>query len=242
MDERISTIENNVQDRNSIAWNKLCEYIDELAENGTAEFDPRKALGKELFLQVFTLPESISKLKKVTTIDLYGSKLKRIPPEIGLMESLEDFDPYTSHDLHWFPYEIMDCQKLKDSRISTRVLYGNFKNRMEFPALNDNPVRYFGEILNCSICKKEITYEETNQLWITLRTGTDSIPLLVNLCSKECEHELPSPPKYFVQYAHKGGADLIQPPDIYEIQRKEREEKEKEKNIARNNDETGKFE
>lgn len=129
------------------------------------------------------------------------------------MESLEYFDPYTSHNLQWFPYEIMDCKKLKDSRISTRVLYGNFKNRMEFPKLNQNPVRYFGDTLKCSICKKEMTYQETNQLWVTLRTGTDTIPLLANLCSKECEDKLPPPPENYVQYAHKGGADLVQTPD-----------------------------
>lgn len=211
MKKRISKIENDVQDRNSLAWKKLCEYIDEIAENGTNEFVPREALGNELFAEIYTLPESISRLKKITKVGLYGSNLKRIPPEIGQMESLEHFDPYTSHNLHWFPYEIMDCKKLKDSRISTRVLYGNFKNRMGFPRLDHNPVRYFGETLTCSICKKEMVYNDTNQLWITLRTGTDTIPLLVNLCSKGCEEKLPQPPDDYVQYAHKGGTNLIQP-------------------------------
>lgn len=213
MNKRISKIENDVQDKNSIAWKKLCDYIDEIAETGTEEFVPRKVLGNELFAQIYTLPESIAALKNVTKIGLYGSKLKRIPPEIGQMEALEYFDPYTSYSLHWFPYEIMDCKKLKDSRISTRALYGNHKNRMDFPNLQHNPVRYFGNTLKCSICKKEMTYPETNQLWITLRTGTDTIPLLVNLCSKECEEQLPQPPKNYVQIPHKGGAALVQPPD-----------------------------
>ena len=231
MKKRISKIENDVQDRNSIAWKKLCEYIDEIAENGIEEFVPREALGNDLFSEIHTLPESISKLTKVTKIGLYGSKLKRIPPEIGQMESLEYFDPYTSYNLHWFPYEIMDCRKLKDSRISTRALYGNYKHRMGFPRLDHNPVRYFGNSLKCSICKKELNYEETNQLWITLRTGTDTIPLLANLCSKECEEKLPQPPENYVQNAHKGGADLIQPPDdneMWEIRMAEREKERKE--------------
>ena len=217
MKKRISQIENNVQDRNSKAWIKLCEYIDEIAKNGTDEFVPREALGNELFSVIYTLPESISKLKKVTKIGLYGSNLKRIPPEIGQMESLEYFDPYTSYQLNWFPYEIMDCKKLIDSRISTRALYGNYKHRTGFPKLDDNPVRYFGDSLRCSICKKELTYKETNQLWITLRTGTDTIPLLANLCSKACEDKLPQPPENYVQYAHKGGTDLGQPPDENEM-------------------------
>lgn len=66
---------------------------------------------------------------------LYGSNLKRIPPEIGQMESLEFFDPYTSYDLHWFPFEIYKCKKLKDSRISTRTLCGIIKTEWDFQNL-----------------------------------------------------------------------------------------------------------
>jgi len=233
MEKRISKIPNNIQDRNSIAWKKLCEYIDEVAKNGTDEFVPREFLGDELFSQIFTLPESIAKLKKVKKIGLYGSKLKRIPPEIGQMESLEYFDPYTSYDLHWLPFEIYKCKKLKDSRISTRALYGNYKNRMGFPKLDHNPVKYHGDNLKCSVCSKELTYETTNQMWITATIGTDTVPMLANLCSIECEQKLPNPPKNYVQLPHKGGADLIQPPDedeLWEIELKELENTEK-KNI-----------
>ena len=226
MSKRISRIINDVQDRNSVAWAKLCEYIDLLAEKESDEFSPREYLGDELFSDIYTLPESISKLKKVKKIWLYGSKLKCIPPEIGQMESLEYFDPYTSYDLHWFPYEITDCNNLKDSRISTRVLYGNYKNRMGFPRLDKNPVRYFREKLHCSVCKKGITYEETNQLWISLKIGTDIVPLLVNACSEQCEKSLPKPPENYVQYPHKGGSDLKQPPDEDEMGEIEREKRE----------------
>lgn len=211
MNKRISKIPNNVQDRSSIAWIKLCKYIDEIAENGSDEFVPREAIGDELFAQIFTLPESISKLKKVKKVWLYGSNLKRIPPEIGQMESLEYFDPYTSYDLHWFPFEISKCKNLKDSRISTRALYGNYKNRMGFPKLDHNPVRYFGASLKCSVCETKLTYKTTNQMWITAHIGTDTIPMLANLCSKECEQSLPKPPKDYVDKPHKGGADLKQP-------------------------------
>jgi len=226
MNKRISKIENDAQDRNSIAWLKLCEYIDLIAENGNDEFSPRDYLGDELFSEIFTLPESISKLKKVKKIWLYGSKLKRIPPEIGQMESLEYFDPYTSYDLHWFPYEITHCKKLKDSRISTRALYGNYKNRMGFPRLDHNPVRYYGDKLHCSVCDKEISYEETNQLWISIPIGTDIVPLLVNSCSEKCEQSLPKPPDDYLQFPHKGGANLKQPPDedeMWEIEMKNNE-------------------
>jgi hypothetical protein len=109
----IRKIENNVQDRTSVAWKKLCEYVDKVAEENADEFAPLEYLGPELFAEIHTLPESISKLKNVKKAWLYGSKLKLIPPEIGAMQSLEDFDPYTSYDLHWFPYEILHCKNLK---------------------------------------------------------------------------------------------------------------------------------
>jgi hypothetical protein len=227
MTNRISKIPNDVQDRNSEAWKKLCVYIDRIAENNIDKLVPREELGDELFAQIYTLPETISKLKKVTKVGLYCSNLKRIPPEIGQMESLEYFDPYTSYDLHWFPYEITKC-KIKDSRISTRALYGNYKNRMGFPRLDHNPVKYEGDIVKCSVCEKEMTYEETNQLWITLRIGTDTVPLLTNLCSKECEQKLPRPSKNYIQYPHKGGVDLAQPPNENELWEKEWEKRQKE--------------
>lgn len=211
MNDRISKIENDAQDRNSVAWKKLCDYVDKVAMENRDEFSPLEELGPDLFSQIHTLPETISKLKKVKKLWLYGSKLKRVPPEIGEMEALEYFDPYTSYDLHWVPYEITNCKNLKNSRVSTRALYGNFKNRMGFPTLTNNPVRYFGESVKCSICKKDLTYAHVNQLWITLRVGTDVLPLLVNLCSSDCEAKLPQPPKGYVQYPHKGGADLKQP-------------------------------
>ena len=211
MNNRISKIPNDVQDRSSEAWLKLCEYVEELAANGKDEFIPREYLGDELFAQIYTLPESIAKLKKVKKIGLYGSSLKRIPPEIGEMEALEYFDVYTSYHLHWLPYELTKCKNLKDSRISTRVLFGNYKNRMGFPKLHHSPVRYHGEKVNCSICSKQMNYADTNQMWISLNVATDIVPLLVNLCSETCKDQLPSPPPYYVPRPHKGGASLEQP-------------------------------
>jgi len=213
MNNKIQKIENNVQDRKSVAWKKLCEYVDKVAEEESEEFLPLEELGQELFSQIHTLPETISKLKKVKKIWLYGSRLKRIPPEIGQMESLEYFDPYTSYNLHWFPYEITHCKNLKDSRVSTRALYGNYKNRRGFPDLSSNPVRYSGETVKCSVCSKVMSYEPTHQWWISLRVGTDVLPLLVNVCSEKCKSTLPKPPENYVQFAHKGGSKLQQPPD-----------------------------
>lgn len=214
MNNRIAKIPNNVQDRNGEAWEKLCQYVDRVAEEGLEKFSLYDALGPELFSQIFTLPESIAKLTQVKHLYLYGSKLKRIPPEIGKMESLEIFTPYTSYDLHWFPFEITNCKNLKDSTVSTRALLGNTTNRKGFPKLDHNPVRYHGNQLSCSICGKEITYAETKQMWITIRVATDYLPLLTNLCSSSCENKLdtfPKPKPFYWQYAHQGGSNLDMP-------------------------------
>lgn len=227
----IQKIENNVQDIHSVAWKKLCEYVDKVAQEEREEFSPLEELGQELFSQIYTLPESISKLKKVKKVWLYGSNLKRIPPEVGQMESLEYFDPYTSYSLHWFPYEITRCKNLKDSRVSTRALYGNYKNRMGFPDLMNNPVNYSGESINCSICDKLMSYEETNQLWISLTVGTDVLPLLANLCSTECKDRLPKPPEGYIQFPHKGGSALKQLPDEDEMLELEMMQQDKEGDI-----------
>lgn len=200
------------QDQNSEAWQKLCDYIDMVAEEELEEFEPRKALGNELFSEIQTLPKSISKLKKVKKLYLYGSNLTQIPPEIGEMESLELFDPYTSYNLKWFPYEIIHCKKLKNSTVSTRALYGNFKNRMPFPDLYQHFIKYYDlEIINCSVCKKEITENKTEQFWVSLNVATDVLPLLVNICSDTCKNQIPTPPEAFVQVLHKGGKFLKQP-------------------------------
>jgi hypothetical protein len=209
MNYRASKIKNNVQDRKSVAWKRLCEYVDKVALENREEFAPLEELGPTLFKKIHTLPESISKLKKVKKVFLYGSKLKRLPPEIGEMEALEYFDTYTSHDLHWFPYEITRCKNLTASRVSYRALYGNMKTWIAFPRLMHNPVRYFGETVKCSICGAEMNYYETNQLWTSLKVGTFVLPLLANLCSKDCENALPPSPEgypYHGRLAHKGSA------------------------------------
>jgi hypothetical protein len=207
----ITKIKIDRQDRNTIAWKKICEYVDIVAESNGEEFCPRSFLGEELFTQIYALPETIATLKSVKKMKLYGSRLTRIPPEIGQMTSLENFDPYTSDSLCWFPFEISNCKNLTDSRISTRRLYGNYKNKKPFPDLRDNPVRYFGELVYCSICRKEMTYDQVNQVWISLLIGSDVVPLLANLCSDECEKCLPAPPPGYLPAAHKGGPDLKLP-------------------------------
>lgn len=204
-------IENSKQDRNSESWIKLCQYVDDLIASGSDEFSPREYLGDELFQTIYTLPESISGLKDVKKVWLYGSHLSSIPIEIGMMESLEYFDPYTSYSLKWFPYEIMNCKKLKTSRVSTRAFFGNRKNKKPFPDLTDNDFRYHGGIVKCSFCQDTADDSKLEQYWVSRIVGTDLIPLLVNTCSEECKIQIDKEDdtiRYYVNNCHKGGSKV----------------------------------
>jgi hypothetical protein len=131
-----------VQDTTSDAWIALEQYVAEVAASGADELNPMEAIGPEKWEQIVTLPRSIRNLKSVRFLSLYGSQLVRIPPEIGEMTSLEEFDPYTSYCLHWFPYEITRCTQLKQSRVSTRALYGNYKYRPPLTLRRSRPACY----------------------------------------------------------------------------------------------------
>src|SRR5262245_28811 len=123
------------QDTSSMGWRRLLELIEQAAADGRAIFRPLVELTPAERADLVTLPPTIAKLTRVRHLLLYGSPLVRIPPEIGAMASLEVFEPYTSYSLHWFPYELTRCANLRDSTVSTRALYGNFKNRPAFPQL-----------------------------------------------------------------------------------------------------------
>lgn len=198
------------QDTHSDAWKALEFYIETVAIKGGDEFNPRNGIGSERWQQIVTLPRSIEKLQSVTYFALYGSPLVRIPPEIGELRNLYEFDPYTSYRLHWFPYEIIRCPKLARSRVSTRALYGNYKYRPAFPRL---PC-HLAEIVPacCSVCRGPFTTAGIHQVWISLRVATDTLPLLVHACSSECIQKLPKPAEGYVPEPHQGGLQIEQPP------------------------------
>src|SRR5262249_18073378 len=123
------------QDTECEAGNRLLELGEQAPGDGRQEF-AWEGLDRHDPARIVTLPPMIAKLKAVRRLLLNGSPLVRIPAEIGEMTSLEEFDPYTSYRLHWFPYEITRCKNLRKSRVSTRALYGNFKTRLPFPRLS----------------------------------------------------------------------------------------------------------
>jgi hypothetical protein len=215
------------QDTEATGWQHLLALIDEAAADRRTVFKPFVELSAPERRQVITLPPTIAKLTAVQHLVLYGTNLVRIPPEIGAMTNLEVFEPYTSHRLHWYPYELARCARLADSTVSTRVLYGNFKIRPPFPALR--PVTHAEEadfaaldpavwgadaVRTCSVCDGPVD-QELRQAWISRLVGTDVLPLLVNACSTACVAALPQPHTGYIPTPHTGGPDIVQPAALW---------------------------
>lgn len=195
----------------SEAWRFVLRLVDEAAADGRDRFSPKPDLPVHLWPEFAILPATIAKLTAVRELHLYGTHLVAIPPEIGEMSSLTTFVPYTSRRLHWFPYEITKCGRLRESTVSTRHLYGNQKNRLPFPALPAE-VPSGSVPSRCSVCEGPFDVGGPIQRWISLRVATDVLPLLVHACSLGCIDALPDPAKGYVDHPHQGGSRLRQPP------------------------------
>ncbi len=216
--QRTPVLHGEQQNTSSDAWLRLCDRIDLAIDSHEEDLAPLEGLNGLERAEVITLPASIGRLIHVRKLRLYGSHLVRIPPEIGGMRSLVYLDVYTSYRLHFFPYEITRCANLRDSRVSTRALFGNYKHRPPFPELthNDNmPALSLLAPSTCSVCGAPVDHAPGVPRWITLRVGTDRVPLLANACSSTCIDALPTPAAGYVQYPHVGGARLVQPPAEY---------------------------
>jgi hypothetical protein len=204
-----------VQDTTTVAWSLLLDNIDAARRTQSATLAPLRGLNGDERAQILTLPSTIGTLQHVKSLHLYGSHLVRLPPEIGEMAALEFLDVYTSYTLHYFPYELTRCPSLRMSRVSTRALYGNYKYRPPFPHL-ELPENRFALAMSaadsCSVCTTSLDGLRPVHRWITLRVGTDFVPLLVAACSVDCVKRLPKPPENYVQAAHTGGHHVRQPP------------------------------
>lgn len=218
------------QDTECDAWKRLLDLVEAAAVDGREEFAPLRGWSEAERSQILTLPATVGKLKAVKTLNLYGSYLVRLPPEVGEMASLETFLPYTSYRLHWFPYELTRCRHLRESTVSTRAVYGNYKYRPPFPRVDHGaetgPGRKESERLPlkrwprsptrpCSVCGTPFEDRRRHRVWVSLRVATDVLPLLVNACSDECVGRLPAPPDGYVRAPHKGGEQVQQPPPEY---------------------------
>ncbi|MER5886692.1 leucine-rich repeat domain-containing protein [Streptomyces sp. NPDC001941] len=218
-----------LQDTTAPGWQRLLHLVDEAAADEREVFEPLRELSALERRQVITLPVTIARLTHVKRLDLYGSNLVRIPPEIGAMTSLEEFTPYTSYRLHWFPYEITRCPNLRRSSVSTRALFGNYKLRPPFPRLRPTQARAVDadpdlgrldpgrwgptSLGTCSVCDQPLAERGLHQVWISLRVATDVLPLLVNACSSACVDALPAGARDHMSTPHVGGRQEQPPAD-----------------------------
>jgi len=223
------TFHPETQDTTCDGWKHLLDLVEQAAADKRELFAPMRELTAEERSQIVTLPPTIAKLTAVKHLLLYHSPLIRIPPEIGAMTQLEEFTPYTSYRLHWFPYEITRCPQLQRSSVSTRALYGNYKYRPPFPKLSPGGVSLQGldrdhlppgtwgsaSIRTCSVCDRSLEGAVLRQVWISLRVAGDVLPLLVNACSEACIQSLPRPPDGYISGPHTGGLSVKQPPADY---------------------------
>lgn len=204
-------LHSETQDTACEAWKLLEALIEKAARKRSWNFAPGLEMSPEMWRQIVTLPASIAKLTSVRRLYLYGSHLARIPPEIGAMKNLRELDIYTSYKLHWLPYEVTHCRKLRLSRASTRALYGNYKYRPPFPRLGPESRNDVFVPGRCSVCGGSISLPSVRQAWISLRVATDVFPLLVNACSDACIQKLPKPPEDYLAGPHNGGLESPQP-------------------------------
>lgn len=205
----VSAMHTEAQDETQPGWRRVCELAGKVATDSSEVFEPSAHIDWDDWSNVITLPAQISALSHVTKIRLYGSRLRRIPSEIGRLTALRDLDIYTSYFLHWLPYEITRCKALGASRMSTRALYGNAKTLLPFPRLS-GPVETLAPS-TCSVCDRAFGERTPHMWWTTQRVGTDIVPLLVHSCSTECTESIPNSPPGFFQRPHKGGGGVGMP-------------------------------
>ena len=193
------------------AWDVVREIIDDAENKNTSELNLIQLMDKEDYYALNTLPETIGNLKALRRLIIYGSNISFIPREISGCSNLREFDPYQSHRLHWLPYEIKRCEKLNESRISTRALYGNYKIRSPFPNLKEKKWIWSADNDLCSVCEKVAL--TLKQYWISDKIATDVVPLLVSVCGVTCLSKVEEYViKDYIPYPHQGGLTVLQPP------------------------------
>ena len=189
------------QDRSAAGWQALLTAI--TAEPMATVLRPSAAIASDQWSGVVTLPSEIQSLTSLRELHLYGSHLRRLPPETGRLVNLENLDVYTSYSLHWLPYEVTRCIRLKSSRMSTRALYGNVKTRLPFPRLSSPIEALLPQ--TCSVCDGPFHSGSIHPFWTTQRVGTDFVPLLIHGCSADCIDQVPDAPDGYHARPHREG-------------------------------------
>lgn len=194
----------------TIASERVQQVIDDARSKKLTTLVLSKVMDEDDYLALNTLPKSIGDLKDLQHLDLSNSKLSYIPREIEGCVNLQKIDIYHSYRLHWFPIEILNCSNLRDTTVSPRALYGNYKLRSPFPNLRHGRWNWSSGVDRCAVCRTE--QPEMEQYWMTRRVGSDDLPLLMSICGQDCLLKIKAPKdRRYIQHAHQGGLIQRQP-------------------------------
>lgn len=203
----VPNLHSEMQDMSAPGWKTLVTLVND--DRTASILEPSTAMPAGQWSSIITLPVEMQILSSLQELRLYGSHLRRLPPEIGKLSALNNLDIYTSYSLHWLPYEVTRCTRLRDTRISTRALYGNINTRLPFPRLSGSLEALQPQ--TCSVCDQPFEGRERKPFWTTQRIGTDVAPLLAHTCSEECTSRIPDAPEGYFARPHKGGGGVGMP-------------------------------
>jgi hypothetical protein len=204
---RVPNLHTEMQGTSVPGWKALLALVDD--SRNASVLEPSAMIPADQWSAVITLPAEIQLLTAMTELRLYGSHLRSLPPEIGKLSNLSNLDIYTSYSLHWLPYELTRCSRLRDTRMSRRALYGNVKTRLPFPRLSNSLATF--QPRTCSVCDDPFDGRWAEPFWTTQRTGTDVVPLLAYTCSAKCTDRIPDAPDGYYARPHKGGGGMGMP-------------------------------
>lgn len=209
----VPNLHTEAQDITATGWLLLQQLISSGGGTSSSVLEPSATIPPDQWSAVITLPPTVANLSAVASLRLYGSHLRRLPSEIGRMSALTNLDIYTSYSLHWLPYEVTRLTALRDSRMSTRALYGNLKTRLPFPRLAGPVDTIMPQ--TCSVCNQPFGENGPQLFWTTQRIATDVAPLLIHSCSAECTAHVPDAPDGYYPRPHRGGGGVGMPaPDL----------------------------
>src|SRR5262245_11938788 len=84
----VPNMHGEAQDQSAAGWGQVTDLIERLAQTSAPILEPSAQIPWEDWMRVITLPPQVASLTHVVEIRLYGSHLRRLPPETARMTLL----------------------------------------------------------------------------------------------------------------------------------------------------------
>jgi hypothetical protein len=88
----VPTLHSEAQDVGAPGWAALLELVGTESARNAIMFEPSPIIPPGQWSEIITLPGEIEILSAIRQMRLYGSHLRRLPPGIGRLSSLEYLD------------------------------------------------------------------------------------------------------------------------------------------------------